>query len=319
MMSKSIDLGWNKSPLNQGRIDVGTQNIEVKLIGYPADEKMMKQVFAKMALAVTGNNVNRVLPDELAEELMKGGLNQGLESFSFNFEISGLSRQLTHELVRTRKATFSQQSMRHTDMGNEFNIRMPQTINDACKCFETERISQQHFSTCPKGVFLAFAFEARNAYALLKASDIPYQDARMVCPIGTETYIIASYPISEFFATYAYRACRMFLWEIQFVFNRMREEVLKVFPWMEPYIKVTCEKTKRCMYQGLEDTTLDCEFTWRTDRVYKPNYELMELKGKAYEGSKPKEPQTIEDLLGECRECNTLMRDCGKHVPGIKS
>lgn len=28
-----------------------------------------------------------------------------------------------------------------------------------------------------------------------------------------------------------------------------------------------------------------------------------------------KEPQTIEDLLGECRECNRLMRDCGNHGP----
>ncbi len=31
---------------------------------------------------------------------------------------------------------------------------------------------------------------------------------------------------------------------------------------------------------------------------------------------KPKcEPQTIEDLLGECRECNRLVRDCGNHGP----
>ena len=277
MMSKSIDLGWNKSPLNQGRIDVGTENIKVKLIGYPADEKMMKQVFAKMALAVTGNDVDKVLPEELAEELMKGGLNQGLESFSFNFEISGLSRQVTHELVRTRKATFSQQSMRHTDMGDQFNTRMPQSIKDS-----KNMVMWNGMMVRPETVFRELIEKARFAYSALKEADIPYQDCRMVCPIGTETYIIASYPINEFFATYAYRACRMFLWEIQFIFNRMREEVLKIFPWMEPYVKVTCEKTKRCMYQGLEDTQNDCEFPWKTDRVYKPNYELIGLKGKAY-------------------------------------
>lgn len=270
MMHKAIDLGWNKSPLNKGELNIGTKNIHVKMIGYPADEKMMKQVFAKMSLAVTGNDVSKSLPDELAEDLMRGGLNQGLETFSFNFEISGLSRQLTHELVRTRKASFAQQSMRHTDMGNQFNVRVPQTIADNPKAMQ---------------IFEQFVNHARQAYSELKDLDIPYQDCRMVCPIGTETYIIASYPISEFIATYSYRACRMFLWEIQYVFRRMREEVLLKFPWMEPFIKVSCEKTKKCMYQGLEDTTKDCEFDWRGDRVFKPNLDLIGLKGKAY-GSK---------------------------------
>jgi flavin-dependent thymidylate synthase len=302
MMHRSIDLGWNVSPLNKGETHVGTDGIDIKLIGYPADEKMMKQVFAKMALAVTGNDINRVLPEELAEELMKGGLNQGLESFSFNFEISGLSRQVTHELVRTRKATFSQQSMRHTNMGDNFNVRCPQTINEDQKNldmngpqvrrkypylsalveYDLEAQGGDSSTLNSREVFNVAMEIAREAYAFLKDADIPYQDCRMVCPIATETYIIASYPINEFFATYAYRACRMFLWEIQFIFNRMREEVLKVFPWMEPYIKVTCEKTKRCMYQGLEDTKHDCEFPWREDRVYKPNLELIGLKGKAY-------------------------------------
>ena len=74
----------------------------------------------------------------------------------------------------------------------------------------------------------------------------------------------------------------MFLWEMQHVMQLMKLEVIHRFPWMYPYIKVGCEKSKRCVYQGLEDTFHDCEFDWRNDRVYKPNYEMIGLKGKAY-------------------------------------
>lgn len=34
-----------------------------------------------------------------------------------------------------------------------------------------------------------------------------------------------------------------------------------------------------------------------------------------FEAMKGYLPPTIEDLLGECRECNRLVRDCGGHVP----
>lgn len=289
MMHKSIDLGWNKSPLNQGRIDVGTGNITVKLEYHP-DEKMLKRFIAKQVLSTTGLDPDMELPEALGEELFFGGLQTGLEVPWLGFEISGLSRQLTHELVRTRKGVFHQQSMRHTDMGDQFNVREPQSIFDSEAAKRLEQfpalravLGKTHMALAtPHEIFEAAMKVAREAYKFQKECDLPYQDARMVCPIATETYIIASYPVSEFLATYAYRACRMFLWEIQYVFKEMKARVIEKFPWMEQFIKVSCEKTKRCMYQGWEDTTKDCEFEWRGDRVYKPNLALIGLKGKAY-------------------------------------
>jgi thymidylate synthase ThyX len=186
--------------------------------------------------------------------------------------------------------------MRHTDMGDKFNVRMPSSVGSADKVINLENYPalqqlgwiKDSDNGKPEGMMASEIFEAavmvaREAYAALKAADLPYQDCRMLCPIGTETYIIATYPVSEFLATYSYRACRMFLWEMQHVMKLMREEVIKVFPWMDKFIKVACEKTKRCMYQGWENTVDDCEFEWRGDRVYKPNLDLIGLKGKAYE------------------------------------
>lgn len=287
MMHKAIDLGWNKSPLNKGETHVDTDGISVKLIYWPSDEKMLKQAIAKMVLSTTGCDSQMEIPDELGEELFRGGLQTGLEVPSVVFEVSGVSRQLTHELVRTRKAVFHQQSMRHTDMGNKFNVRMPKTIRDSktvLEIGEDSKLLRKYFGSVgsPEEIWQYCMDVCRETYAILKDANIPYQDARTACPIATETYIIASYPLSEFINVYSYRACRMFLWEIQHVFKLMREEVLKKFPWMEPYIKVSCERSKRCQYQGWESTEFDCELPWKNDRVYKPNLDLIGLKGKAY-------------------------------------
>lgn len=243
-----------RSPLNQGRIDAGVDNIIVKLIDYP-DEERMKKSLAKMTGATIGNDINKEVSDELSEELFRGGLQTGLKRYSFIFEISGVSRAFTHQFVRTSEASYHQQSSRFTDMGRFFNVRCPKSIHDDFECFTR---------------FIDDVKRLRKSYEIYISKDIPYEDARFVCPIGLETYIIGEFPISTFLNTYSYRACIMFQWEINFVFKEMKRLVVKKFNWMDKYIKISCEKIQRCTYQGWEDTSV-CNFPWSNDRVYKPD------------------------------------------------
>jgi flavin-dependent thymidylate synthase len=243
------------SPLNNNKIDEGTKNIIVKLIDYP-DEKRMKNTLAKMVMATIGNDINNDTNQEVGEELFKGGLQTGLEAFVFVFEISGVSRAFTHQFVRTRKASYHQQSSRYTDMGDYFNVRMPESISKD----EEARIA-----------FIHFIDESRKAYSIMKERNIPFQDARFTCPIGLETYIIGEFPIKVFLDTYAYRACPLFQWEITYVFREMKKEVIKIFPWMNDYIKISCEKNHKCMFQGWEKPEEYCDFEWAGDRIYNPN------------------------------------------------
>lgn len=244
------------SPLNQGRIDSGTENIVVNILDWP-DEKRMKILLSKMVKATVGCDPNEIISDEIGEELFKGGLQSGLEAFVVSFEISGLSRALTHQLVRTRKATFHQQSLRYVYMGENFNVRMPQKIADNP---EARRIFEEYVEN------------ARRAYQQLCELNIDFQDARFVCPIGTETYIVAEFPLKVFMDTYAYRACPMMLWENTFVFREMRKQLLEKLPFLEPFIKITCEKTKKCMFQGWESTDGACDFEWNRERVFKSKF-----------------------------------------------
>lgn len=252
------------SPLNLGQINQGTNNIKVRLLDYP-DEKRMKLLLAKMVQATIGGNIDEEINEALGEELFKGGLQTGLEAFVVSYEISGVSRAFTHQFVRTRKAAYHQQSSRYTYMGDKFNVRMPQSIADNPEA---------------KEVFENFVDVSRKTYAKLCELGIPFQDARFSCPVGLETYIIGEFPLKVFLDTYAYRGCPMFQWEITFVFQEMKRQLIEKLPFLEPYIKISCEKTHKCMFQGWENTEKYCSFPWAGDRVFKSEHFTSNNKEK---------------------------------------
>lgn len=283
MIRKSMKIAETHiSPLANGRIDEAYENLKVRLLYWP-EEGPFKRMVYKATMATRGSPIDDLeeIDPVVVDEAFKGGLNQCLEWATVVFEISGLSRGVTHEIVRTRKASFAQQSMRHTDMGSDmavgtdadapiYNVaamRMPEEIVNA-----SEEV-RYHWER---------AIEvARETYALLvDRYDIPFQDARTVLPIATETYIIASYPVSEFLNTFSYRGCYMFYPEIVSLFHRMRSALNEKCPWLEPYIRISCEKTRpnealgqphMCTYQGWETVQGQCPFTWAREdnRVWK--------------------------------------------------
>jgi|SRR5215471_3151756 len=251
-MSRRGSNDFNVAPGQTGRTDIGYENLEVKCILWPEQETMAK-VLSKASVAVRGSIIADDEVDEaMVADMFKGGLNQALEWFTVAFECSGVSRGVTHQLVRTRKASFAQQSMRYADMGN-FNVRMPQEIAD---------------NEDARSVWEVAIWTARQAYKDLADMGIPMQDARTVCPIATETYIICEYPLSEFLNTYAYRACSMFYPETVALFRLMGVRLIEKCPWLSPHIKISCEKTfdpihgHKCTYQGWEKVEDQCDFPW---------------------------------------------------------
>jgi flavin-dependent thymidylate synthase len=269
MIRKSMPIAADHiSPLATGEIDHSYENLKVRLLFWP-EEKPFKRMVYKATMATRGSPIDDLekVDPVVVDEAFKGGLNQCLEWATVVFEISGLSRGVTHEIVRTRKASFAQQSMRHTDMGSDPEgegvaaMRMPEAITRAPVEAQEE---WEH------------AVEvARQTYAVLvNEYDIPFQDARTVLPIATETYIICSYPVSEFLSTFSYRGCYMFYPEIVSLFHRMRSALLEVCPWLAPYTLISCEKTRlphQCTYQGWERVEGQCPFTWAKEdnRVWK--------------------------------------------------
>jgi len=180
--------------------------------------------------------------------MLKGGLQTALESQVVVFAVSGVSRTCTHQLVRSRRAAFHQQSQRASWMGDWPEFRMPETV----------WLAPRHV----RDAWIKALYVAHVAYQVACDANVPYQDARFILPEGTTTFIMCEYPVREFLAVYAYRACTMFQWEIRDVFRKMGSLLSDRYPWLEPYIKISCEKSHVCEFQGWERVEGFCPLPW---------------------------------------------------------
>ncbi len=200
-----------------------------------------------------------MVPMEDWEEMLKGGLQTALETQVIVFAVSGVSRTCTHQLVRSRKAAFHQQSQRASYMGDEPEFRMPESI---------------WRNTRARGAFLRLAMESWYTYRVCCEEDISYQDARFALLEGSTNFILLEYPVREFLNVYAYRACSMFQWEIVEVMRKAKEVLVEAHPWIEPYVKISCEGPKRCTFQGWESVEGQCDLPWAKDetRTFKPQF-----------------------------------------------
>lgn len=278
----SMNDGEHVSPYANGQVHVGADNIEVRLV-QGINEQQFKDTLSMATRAtigvdlVTGEKDNRDW-----EEMLKGGLQTALETQTIVFAVSGVSRTCTHQLVRSRRASFHQQSQRASYMGDQPEVRMPESV---------------WRNPVARAAFLRAVEASHDAYRVACEQNISYQDARFVLPEGTTNFILLEYPVREFLNVFAYRGCSMFQWEIVAVMRKCREALIAAHPFMEPYVKISCEKTgpvlalhddasrekiadHHCTFQGWEDVEGQCDFPWAKHqaRTFKPEFHRITKK-----------------------------------------
>lgn len=281
----SMNDGEHVSPYDNARVPVGDDEIIVKLVQGLNPE--FAEVLSKATRATIG--IDLTIPDSDNrdwEEMLRGGLQTALETQVVVFEVSGASRACTHQLVRTRKAAFHQQSMRASFYGNQPEFRLPESIHRA----------PDHV----REAWIEAVKAAHYAYRIACEADISYQDSRYILGEGTTNYILLEYPLREFMNVYAYRGCSMFQWEIVSVMRAARHVLVGAYPFLEPYIKISCEKTHgaldikpdanlaeefdqeavahHCTFQGWEEVEGQCPFAWarESNRSFQPKFHKIE-------------------------------------------
>lgn len=140
--------------------------------------------------------------------VVKNGHHSVLEHASATFRIKGGSRAFTHQIVRHRVASFSQQSQRYVSE-DDFQIVVPPSIKGNPEAL---------------AVFNALIEQARTAYAKLKALDIRKEDARFVLPNAVTSEIVISANFREWRHILNVRLEKGAQWEIRLIC----EEILKV-------------------------------------------------------------------------------------------
>jgi len=137
-----------------------------------------------------------------------------LEHATFTFSIKGVSRITTHQIVRHRIASYSQQSLR---------IIKPDTKDNWCVIPETlSKNDKQKFKSAIDSISVI--------YDLFKEHGVPQEDARYVLPMGTKTNITVTMNARELLHFFKLRLHPPAQWEINKMAKKMLVEVKKVAP-----------------------------------------------------------------------------------------
>lgn len=153
---------------------------------------------------------------EFLAKIMSLGHQSVLEHISFTFGIDGISRACSHQLVRHRLASYSQQSQRYvTFKGDNFPMVVPDTVSCSSKRSE---------------IFAEAAKAAAKAYKELVADGVPAEDARFVLPNASETKIIVTMNARELLHFFELRCCERAQWEIRALAIEMLRMVKPVAP-----------------------------------------------------------------------------------------
>ncbi len=138
-----------------------------------------------------------------------------LEHAVFTFAVEGVSRALTHQLVRHRLASFAQQSQRYVNFDDGFAYETPPAITARP---ELRQRFDQAMAT------------AAGVYRELREAGIAAEDARFVLPNAAHSRIIISMNARELRHFFRLRCCRRSQWEIRALAKTMLEQVAAVAP-----------------------------------------------------------------------------------------
>lgn len=174
------------------------------------------------------NCVSETMPELGDDDLlksMKGAIASGhesvLEHWSATFAVSGVSRALTHQLVRHRIASYSQQSQRYVDMG-KFEYVTPDSISRRREGNVDPYFYLQEYEHLMD--------EISKLYQGMIIGGIPEEDARYILPNACTTNIVVSMNARQLRHFFALRCCERAQKEIRELANKMLEECIKVAP-----------------------------------------------------------------------------------------
>lgn len=161
--------------------------------------------------------------DKKAAELeyMANTIPSSWEFVDYVFLVEGVSRAYTHQQVRTRAASYAQQTMRVLNMG-EFEYVYSDRIAD-------NPVAKQVVDNVLDNIKAGYV-------ALTQGLGVPNEDARGILPTNISTNIVCKFNLRTFVELAKSRTGGRTQSEYQRVVNAMVDEVLAVHPWAEKFL-----------------------------------------------------------------------------------
>ena len=192
---------------------------------------------ADMWPKLLAGDISRAQQEDFVRQVVASGHVSPIEHVSFTFAVQGISRALSHQLVRHRIASFSQQSQRYVD-GSAFDYILPPAIarNAAAK---------ERFLRCLEEIGEAY----RDVKAILEESgrkDKAKEDARFLLPQAAETRIIVTMNCRGLLNFFEQRCCTRAQWEIRAMAGAMLQQCQEVLPVIFSTAGARCERLGYC-------------------------------------------------------------------------
>lgn len=218
--------------------------MKVKLLRYTADAELLCGTAALTTIkSGKPSEILEKMDSETAKQKIRKVTGYGhtsvIEHASFTFSVEDVSRAMTHQLVRHRIASYSQQSQRYVTYDTLEKYVTPPSINSDAQT---------------RKVFDDALENASEAYRKLLKMGIPKEDARFILPNAAKTNIIVTMNARELRHFFNLRCCARAQWEIREVAVEMLKQAKKATPVLFENCGPTCVELGYCTEGKMKPT-----------------------------------------------------------------
>lgn len=216
----------------------------------PAKYAAAQLIFAKSTrLTMEPSLFTKILEmseEEMFKELryISNTIPSSQEFVHYTFLVQGVSRAFTHQFVRTRTASFAQQTMRVLDVsggpgwsyhtGPSVPSELPQPVNNLSE--EANAVGCAYHGT------MAVIDEA---YKAMIENGAKVEDARGILPTNILTNIMVSMNMRTFVEMVRKRSSPRTQGEYRDVLEGMKEAAFAVHPWLKLFVDRTFDKAAK--------------------------------------------------------------------------
>lgn len=240
--------------------------MQVKLINYTqnAEELLLFTKYARLSPDADEafDIINSWDSERKAQELdyISKTIESSWEFVNYIFYVSGVSRALTHQLVRTRAQSI-----------NGHDVSFAQQSQRTVKLDHLDTVVPKSVKSDPRAnsIWSYTLDEVLAAQNQLEELGIPTQDRRGLTPTNITTQIVVKFDLRTFSHMLEERLCTRAQGEIQQMAKIMMDEILKIHPWARPFLGCYCCKKGTCRFMNYKNCPIKAmQFDPRTGLTY---------------------------------------------------
>jgi len=206
--------------------------MDVRLLSHTPDPERAVAVAARLCYAPVGaaelmEHLDDAAVRKVLTVIMASGHFSALEHAGYTFAIDGVSRAMTHQLVRHRLASYNQQSQRYVSFDEAPEFVVPPAV-------ASDPGAAERFGHATQAAF--------DAYRDLIDAGVSAEDARYVLPNAVETKIVVTMNMRELLHFFELRCCNRAQWEIRELALNMLELVEPTAPFVFMDAGASCRR-----------------------------------------------------------------------------